>query len=80
MSKNLTLTVLLLRLYHAIYTENDERYREYLPHVYRQRCFESFLYLLRILDEEAEGEDVGQAEAEIPARADLLWHPLVEHP
>ena len=42
--------------------------------------WEGFLNLLGVFDEEAEGEDIRQAEAEVPACADLLRHSFVEYP
>ena len=65
---------------HAPGTENNEWYREYLSHVEWERGLECFLYLLGVFDEEAEGEDIRQAESEVPACADLLRHLLVECP
>ena len=58
-------------LYHAPDAEDDEGNGENLSHVNGQRGLEGFLYLLSVLNEEAEGEDVGQAEAEVPAGAYL---------
>ena len=63
---------------HAVHAEDDKRDGEYLTHIDGQRCLEGFLYLLGVLDEETEGEDIRQTEAEIPARTYLLGHTLVE--
>ena len=64
-------SVLLPSTYHAPDAEDDERNGENLSHVDGQRGLEGFLYLLGVLNEEAEGEDIGQAEAEVPAGAYL---------
>ncbi len=45
--------------YHAVDADNDEGDGENLSHVNGQGGFEGFLNLLGVLDEEAEGEDVG---------------------
>ena len=66
--------------YHTIDTNDDEWNTEDLSHVEWESGLEGFLNFLGVLDEEAEGEDIGQAEAEIPACADLLRHLLVERP
>ena len=66
--------------YHTVDTEDDEWNTEDLSHVEWESGLEGFLDLLGVLDEEAEGEDIGQAEAEIPASADLLRHLFVERP
>ena len=65
---------------HAPGSEDNEWYGEYLSHVEWERGFEGFLNLFRVFDEETESEDIRQAEAEVPACADLLWHLLVECP
>ena len=78
--KSKTWLYLFLSFYHTIDTNDDEWYREYLSHIEWERGFEGFLNLLRVLNEEAEGEDVGQAEAEIPACADFLGHLLMQIP
>ena len=69
-----------LCFYHAINAKYDEGNRKNLSHVDGERCLEGFLYLLGVFDEEAEGEDVCQAEAEVPTGANLLRHLLVELP
>ena len=58
---------------HADQSDNDKRNRENLSHVDRQGFLETLLYLFGVLDEEAESEDVRQAEAKIPACA-YYWH------
>ena len=70
----------LLGLNHTIRSQNDEWDRENLTHIDWERCFEGFLYLLGVFDEEAEGENICKAEAEIPTCANLLRHLLVEIP
>ncbi len=52
---------------HADHSDNNEWNREYLSHINGQRGLKGFLNLLGVLDEEAEGEDIGQTEAKIPA-------------
>ena len=47
---------------HAIDTNDDKRYRENLSHIEWERGLEGFLNLLGVLNEEAEGKDIGQAE------------------
>ena len=64
--------------YHAISAEYYERNTEYLSHVEWERGFEGFLDLLGVFDEEAEGEDIAQAEAEEKARAHQLRPLLVD--
>lgn len=54
---------------HAPHTEDDEGDAEQLAHVERHRVFETHLVDLQEFHEEAEGEDVGEAEAEIEASA-----------
>ena len=71
---------LFLGSYHAIGSKDDKWYRKYLSHIEWERGFEGFLNLLRVLNEEAEGEDIRQTEAKIPACADLLRHLLMETP
>ena len=66
--------------YHAADADDDEGDAENLTHVEWQRGLEGFLDLLRVLDEETEGEDVRQAQSEIPARADALRILLVQPP
>ena len=69
---NLQLSTFNLQLsgsHHAVDADDDEGDGEDLSHVDGQRGFEGFLNLLGVLDEEAEGEDVGQTEAEVPACA-----------
>ena len=65
---------------HAIDTNDDKRYRENLSHIEWEGGLEGFLDLLGVLDKEAESEDISQAEAEIPACADLLRHLLMQCP
>ena len=60
-----------LCFYHAINAKYDEGNRKNLSHVDGERCLEGFLYLLGVFDEEAEGEDVCQAEAEVPTGTHL---------
>ena len=64
----------------TIDADDDEGNGENLSHVDGQRGLEGFLNLLGVLDEEAEGEDVGQAEAEVPACANLLRPLLMQCP
>jgi hypothetical protein len=59
--------LVFLGSYHAIGAEYDKWYRKNLSHINGQRSFKGFLNLLGVLDEEAEGEDIGQTEAKIPA-------------
>ena len=66
--------------YHTIDTNNDEGNRKNLSHIEWESGLEGFLDLLGVLDKEADGEDLGQAEAEIPASADLLRHLLMQCP
>ena len=70
----------LLGPHHAPYADDDEGNGEYLSHIDGQRGLEGFLDFLGILDEEAEGEDIGQAEAEVPACANLLRPLLMQCP
>ena len=65
---------------HTIDTNDDKGNRKDLTHVEWESGLEGFLDLLGVLDKEAEGEDIGQAEAEIPASADLLRHLLMQCP
>ena len=65
------LSCFLLRLYHAVDTDNDEGDGENLAHIYWQRRLKGFLDLLGVLYEEAEGEDVSQTEAKVPTGAHL---------
>ena len=62
---------------HADKSDNDKGYGEYLSHIKGQGSFESLLYLFGVFDEEAEGEDISQAEAEVPACTNSLWHLLM---
>ena len=66
--------------YHTVDSEYDKGNRKYLSHVEWERGFEGFLNFLGVFDEESESEDIGQAEAEIPASTDLLGHLFMEHP
>jgi len=50
----------------------DERNAQYLSHVHRQTGLEGYLNLLRIFDEEAEGEDEGEAKSEVETGAYAL--------
>ena len=65
---------------HTKDTEDNEGDGEDLPHVDGEGGLEGFLDLLGVLDEEAEGEDIRQTEAEVPACANLLRHFLMERP
>ena len=65
---------------HAINAKDDKRNAEDLSHIEWERSFEGFLDLLRVLDEEAESEDIRQAETEIPACTDLFRHLLMQCP
>lgn len=65
---------------HAPHTNNDEGDGKDLSHINGECGLESFLNLFGIFDEEAEGEDIGEAEAEVPASANLLGHLLVQIP
>ncbi len=56
----------------APYTGDDERNAQYLSHIHRQACLECHLNLLRIFDEEAEGEDKGKAKTEIETGTNAL--------
>lgn len=56
---------------HTPDSQDDEGDGEDLAHVDWERGLEGLLDLLGVFDEEAEGEDIGQAEAEIPACAHL---------
>ena len=49
---------------HKVYSDNDERDAEPLPHVQRHAIFKVHLVLFQELDEEAEDEYLRQAEAE----------------
>ena len=69
-----------LGFYHAIDPKDDEGNRKDLSHVEWERGFEGFLDLLGVFDEEAEGEDIRQTKAEIPACANLLRHLLMQYP
>ena len=60
-------TLHFLRPYHAVHADDDEGNGENLSHVDGQGGLEGFLNLLGVLNEEAEGEDIGQTEAKIPA-------------
>ncbi len=73
-------TFRLLGSNHAVYAKDDEWDGEDLSHIEWECGLERFLHFLGVFDEEAEGEDIRQTEAEIPACADLLWHALVEIP
>ena len=59
----------LFRLDHAIDTEDDEGDGEQLAHVEKHVSLPGFLHVLGVFDEEAEGEDIGEAETEVPAGA-----------
>ena len=56
----------------APYTGDDERNAQYLSHIHRQTCLECHLNLLRIFDEEAEGEDKGKTKTEIETGSNAL--------
>ena len=66
--------------YHAIDSKYDKGNRKNLSHIEWERGFEGFLHLLGVLNEEAEGEDICQTEAEVPACANLLRHLLMQNP
>ena len=53
-----------LSSYHAGYADDDEGNGEQLAHVEQHARFEVYLYVLCVLDEEAECEDERQHEAE----------------
>ena len=63
--------------YHTDDANYDKGNGEDLSHIDRQGSLEALLYLLGVLDEEAEGEDIRQAEAKVPASANLLRHAFV---
>ena len=65
---------LLYRLYHAPCTDDNEGNRQQLSHVEKHAFFKCLLHFFRVFDEEAEGEDIGQAETEIEAGAHLRNH------
>jgi len=67
----------VLGFYHTDDANDDKGNRKNLSHIDRQGFLETLLYLFGILDEEAESEDVRQAEAKVPASANLLRHPFV---
>ena len=69
-----------MALQHTDDSNDDKGDAQYLSHIYGQRGFEGFLNLLGVFNEEAECKDIRQAEAEVPSRAYLLWHTLVEIP
>ena len=50
---------------HASDTEDDERNAQLLPDVQSKGGFLGHLYLLRVLDEETEGEDVSKTKPEV---------------
>ena len=54
---------------HTIGTDEDEGDGEQLTHVEKHVGLPGFLHVLGVFNEEAEGEDIGQAESEIPARS-----------
>ena len=54
---------------HTIGTDEDERYGEQLSHVEKHVGLPGFLHVLGVFNEEAEDEDIGQTESEIPARS-----------
>ena len=57
--------------YHTIETYRHKRNAEQLSHVERHALLEGHLLLLEELNEEAEGEDPGKAESEVPAGANF---------
>lgn len=65
---------------HANHTDDDERNGEQLPHIEEHLLLKGFLYVLGVLDEEAEREDKGKAEAEKEASAYPLFVLLIEVP
>ena len=73
-------TFRLLGPNHAIYAKDNERNREDLSHIEWESGLESLLDLLGVFNQETEGENIRQTETEIPARADLLRHLLVQCP
>ena len=52
---------------HTINPDDDERDGEQLPHIEEHISFPSLLHVLRVFYQEAESEDIGEAESEIPA-------------
>lgn len=54
-------------MFHAINSDDDERNAEPLAHIQHHTVLEGFLAGFQKLDEEAEGEDGGEAIAEIEA-------------
>ena len=65
--------------HHTIAAEDDEGDGENLAHVEWEGGLEGFLDFLGVLDEEAEGEDIRQTEAEIPACLTRGWFFLLDH-
>ena len=54
--------------HHEVDTEDDERNAEQLSHVEQHIHFKSLLHFLSVLNEETEGEDIGETETEVEAR------------
>ncbi len=79
-SETISFLCLFLCSDHAIGSQEDEGDREYLSHIDGERCFEGFLYLLGVFDEESEGEDIRQAKAKVPSIAECLRQPSVYGP
>ena len=63
--------MLLLCTNHTVDADDNEGNAEQLSHVERHALLEGHLLLLEELNEEAEGEDPGKAESEVPARANF---------
>lgn len=56
----------------APYTEKNKRNAENLSHIHRQTSLEGYLNLLRVFDEETEGEDKSKTQTKIKTRAYAL--------
>ena len=54
---------------HTINPDDDERNGEQLAHIEQHVSLPSLLHVLCVFDEEAESEDIEEAESEIPARS-----------
>ena len=64
--------MMLLFSEHTNHSNENERNRQDLSHIKGEGGLKGFLDLLGVLDEEAEGEDIGQTEAEVPASTYFL--------